>query len=99
MTRRLRRNGLIVDNPGIDFLQHLSQLFAEVVHVLKAIFWVFCEGPFDDLCQTRRDWSRAQLGDRSRWIIENCVSDIDRRLRSEERRVGKECRSRWWPCR
>src|SRR5207249_7501841 len=22
----------------------------------------------------------------------------DRRGRSEERRVGKECRSRWWPC-
>src|SRR5947209_19050728 len=21
-----------------------------------------------------------------------------RQIRSEERRVGKECRSRWWPC-
>src|SRR5207253_8212136 len=24
---------------------------------------------------------------------------LDENLRSEERRVGKECRSWWWPCR
>src|SRR5438034_11346444 len=24
-------------------------------------------------------------------------ADIEKLLRSEERRVGKECRSRWWP--
>src|SRR5437879_7252367 len=32
-----------------------------------------------------------------RWVnleLEVFVGDV----RSEERRVGKECRSRWWPC-
>src|SRR5690625_7768802 len=28
---------------------------------------------------------------------ENAGSKYERALRSEERRVGKECRSRWWP--
>src|SRR5947208_5453703 len=26
------------------------------------------------------------------------IADFRQHFRSEERRVGKECRSRWWPC-
>ena len=31
------------------------------------------------------------------WWIENTTLNFDIRVRSEERRVGKECRSRWSP--
>ena len=31
------------------------------------------------------------------WEIVSFLYDGDRKLRSEERRVGKECRSRWSP--
>ena len=38
--------------------------------------------------------------ERVRFLLEHILFDIDRRIltdRSEERRVGKECRSRWSP--
>ena len=35
------------------------------------------------------------------WLASHCMEDIDKdfvnKVRSEERRVGKECRSRWSP--
>src|SRR5207302_6771436 len=31
-------------------------------------------------------------------LTERCRSGRSELMRSEERRVGKECRSRWWPC-
>src|SRR5687768_18583250 len=31
------------------------------------------------------------------FIVAHAECDFRRELRSEERRVGKECRSRWWP--
>ena len=37
------------------------------------------------------------LFDTVRGIIDRVKSDGDRAVRSEERRVGKECRSRWSP--
>src|SRR2546427_10044583 len=39
---------------------------------------------------------RVVEGDRPRGIDDERVA-VDRRARSEERRVGKECRSRWSP--
>src|SRR4051812_50021806 len=45
----------------------------------------------------------AALSDRyitSRFLPDKAIDLVDEaasRLRSEERRVGKECRSRWWP--
>ena len=42
------------------------------------------------------DGDRRNVLDRYRyWTVEAIVADLDRR--SEERRVGKECRSRWSP--
>ena len=35
-------------------------------------------------------------GTKLKWILEN-VPEAKKRSRSEERRVGKECRSRWSP--
>src|SRR5947208_15362948 len=41
----------------------------------------------------------APLERRSQRQVRSMLSGLDgsRRARSEERRVGKECRSRWWP--
>src|SRR6267154_3248432 len=38
-------------------------------------------------------WSRVF----GAWLAENGFDEIDKGVRSEERRVGKECRSRWSP--
>ena len=41
------------------------------------------------------DWKDAQISD----VTGLCAQSVQqlREARSEERRVGKECRSRWWP--
>src|SRR5215469_17356620 len=56
-----------------------------------------------------RDWSSDVCSsdltlakDSATWENAKANSDrykqlLDARVRSEERRVGKECRSRWWP--
>ena len=33
----------------------------------------------------------------SEFNIKDAIKDIEKNVRSEERRVGKECRSRWSP--
>src|SRR5258706_313417 len=48
----------------------------------------------DDLLEVRRDHSIDVLCLVETWHDADCVSF---RRRSEERRVGKECRSRWSP--
>src|SRR5690348_18392451 len=45
---------------------------------------------------TRRDWSRLSRTWTSR--IDERINELERLRRSEERRVGKEGRSRWSPC-
>ena len=39
----------------------------------------------------------AQLGIESKMVGGRRITDVDMLKRSEERRVGKECRSRWSP--
>ena len=41
-------------------------------------------------------WSKTQLADRQE-VQNNLQKNYDSIDRSEERRVGKECRSRWSP--
>src|SRR5690606_39972907 len=51
--------------------------------------------------QTRRHgntYIRA-MGEKSRGVRTGAIRDFILFRRSEERRVGKECRSRWWPYR
>jgi len=48
--------------------------------------------PLDEQQQAARDWFES-LRDR----ICAAFEQIEREARSEERRVGKECRSRWSP--
>src|SRR6266849_9800356 len=60
--------------------------------------------------RSTRDWSSDVcssdlLGDRGVVLLRDFLPDLDglierpcQRRRSEERRVGKECRSRWSPC-
>ena len=40
---------------------------------------------------------RQALGDRDYTVMHSVVETLDYLTRSEERRVGKECRSRWSP--
>src|SRR5439155_5280246 len=45
-----------------------------------------------------RYWLHVFSGDHSRPCLRSVATDGDQAGRSEERRVGKECRSRWAPC-
>src|SRR5256885_3811713 len=45
----------------------------------------------------RSRWEADALRDRVRADVIEALGDADGVLRSEERRVGKECRSRWSP--
>ena len=45
----------------------------------------------------RRGWAPSAFDVRRLWMRERPVVRCRRRTRSEERRVGKECRSRWSP--
>src|SRR5689334_24264310 len=40
---------------------------------------------------------RGRRPDASRRLARRAIACLPPRSRSEERRVGKECRSRWWP--
>src|ERR1035441_4089211 len=52
------------------------------------------EGPKQAWYQKAGEKSKARL---STSVICHCSTPTPERNRSEERRVGKECRSRWWP--
>src|SRR6266436_9037752 len=52
-----------------------------------------------DVCSSDLDRSEVQASAPApRGRLRPSASHSWRRWRSEERRVGKECRSRWWPC-
>ena len=52
---------------------------------------VFSEPPVDDTC------SELPAHQGPAFAVEYLPGQFDQRARSEERRVGKECRSRWSP--
>ena len=64
--------------------------------------WPLIKRQFDDMKQRLTQLERADPAIKARVIprvkaAEAEIIDHDRVLRSEERRVGKECRSRWSP--
>ena len=67
--------------------------FNHSIHVAKGIGCTSCHGPINKMPLT---WQQASL--QMAWCLE-CHRHPERfvRPRSEERRVGKECRSRWSP--
>ena len=89
MTRRLRHNALITTASRIDLLKHLSQLVAKVFHILEAISWLLGECFVDDLLQARWNLTRAQLRNRSRCVVQNCVAHINSRLAAKRPRAGQ----------
>ena len=46
-------------------------------------------GAFIAQCRKEHNWTQKELGEK--------LGVTDKAVRSEERRVGKECRSRWSP--
>src|SRR5437867_11161950 len=60
--------------------------------------WCFCQAyiprnhALKDLCSEKAAQISGYLSRKGSSFVIHCQQD-----RSEERRVGKECRSRWWP--
>src|ERR1044071_3651223 len=90
MTWRLGNNTLVsTDGAGINFVQHLPQLVAKVFHVLETVSWFFRERLVDDLLEMRRNSARTQLRNRSRGIVQHCVTHVDRSLASKRPSAGQ----------
>ena len=80
----------------------VSEFLAELTELERRVFWLVAEGmryraiaPILDIpVNEARKASRACERKRARFQL---LYDTGRLCRSEERRVGKECRSRWSP--
>src|SRR5690606_1697658 len=72
-----------------------GDIFLEIVERPHPIF----ERRGDDLhCTVTVPMTAAALGATLTIDTLDGPEEIDLRPRSEERRVGKECKDRWWPC-
>ncbi len=89
MTRRFAARRSDNRRACVNFLKHLPQLVAKVFHVLETISRFFRECAIDNLLQARRDRTRAQLGNRSRRIVQHCVTHVDRRLTAKRPGAGQ----------
>ena len=58
--------------------------------------WMRLDGRFSVTLKLDNMQNRPIRGT-SEWNLYSCVLDVPPETRSEERRVGKECRSRWSP--
>src|SRR5207248_8872330 len=100
------------DAQGVGWLDHKRQayLLGELVDLLQSFFFFFKQKtayeiglgiPAEPLFRSK-SLMRLSISSISRWITASsswkrfCLF-VCRALRSEERRVGKECRSRWSP--
>src|SRR3712207_7703531 len=54
-------------------------------------------GPGSTCWRRLRDWQEAGVWEKLHRVLLDCLVEADPIERSEERRVGKECRSRWSP--
>src|SRR5437764_12095500 len=81
----------IVDTPGHrDFGSEVERILTMVEGVLLLVD--ASEGP---LPQTRFVLKKALEGNKRPIVLINKIDRADARTRSEERRVGKECRTGW----
>src|SRR2546425_13236364 len=63
-----------------------------------AAYQIRCYGPEEGLLRVKKDVLDQQIIDvNNRKVVRVNDVDFDLQPRSEERRVGKECRSRWSP--
>src|SRR5438045_8003323 len=53
-------------------------------------------GKYEDICSLTRQMQIQRSFKIGSWTCK--PNSVRLAARSEERRVGKECRSRWWPC-
>ena len=89
MPWRLRNNVLITAYTGIHLVQNLPQLVAKVFHVLETISRFFRECLINDLLEMRRYRARTQLRNRSRRIVQHCVTHVDRSLAAKRPGAGQ----------
>src|ERR1017187_605714 len=70
--------------------QHLDERKAAIYENLRDLQFEYRVGKLSDqdYQQTKKDLQKELAG---------VMAEVDRLKRSEERRVGKECRSRWSP--
>ncbi len=80
---------LVTAGSCVNFLKHLAQLVAKVVHVLETILRFLRKCAIDNLIQTWRDGTRTQFGNRSRRIVQHRVTHVDRRFATEGPRAGE----------
>src|SRR5690554_1123388 len=94
------RRVLVVSQYVVDSIPRESLWFRNALLnniFLKPVTFELLEQWFDELTDfalTEDDWAKALRKLRRRAMVHIIWRDL---LRSEERRVGKECRSRWAP--
>ena len=62
-----------------------------IIFLLPLLFWLSAPVGFCSGSQT------YQISETQLMALENHLNALEATIRSEERRVGKECRSRWSP--
>src|SRR5690242_21841820 len=97
LQERLHERGLDVEIRELSDSTRTAQEAADAVgaelgQIVKSLVFMDGEGALLCLCAGDRRVDTTKLGDGVRQ-----AKPDEARERSEERRVGKECRSRWWP--
>src|SRR5690554_6788370 len=85
-------NPIITTRPN-EFI-HIDTTFWPLPNGIKAAIILVC----DNFSKAILGWnvSLKKDGENAKAALQNAVESIQK-YRSEERRVGKECRFRWWP--
>ena len=74
---------------GVSLFQAADDSLDSTTSTLSRMYELSVEAANDDLTNSDRGEIQTE--------IDSLIAEIDRIARSEERRVGKECRSRWSP--
>src|SRR5690554_8158560 len=85
-------NPIITTRPN-EFI-HIDTTFWPLPNGIKAAIIFVC----DNFSKTILGWnvSLKKDGENAKAALQNAIEKLQK-YRSEERRVGKECRFRWWP--
>src|SRR5207244_12134053 len=89
---------LAAAHPDVQTTPDVQQLIAGVQRSNPKLFARMASAnrrPEDLWDLQMRDWDSAEVNAQMEALAQQ-LADLQRDSRSEERRVGKECRSRWW---